>query len=506
MAKAKVLLVYPNLMFVSQLPNNIALLSAVLKESGHDVKLFDSTFYQTAIKTNDQMRVERMQVRKFNIKDAGLQVNQSDIFMDFARCVKGYKPDLIGITVVDDTVKMAFDLLEKADCVDIPVLVGGVHAMFNPEQVLSNKYVDMVCVGEGEKVISELVERIVNKKDYRDIGNLWIKDKNGIIKNKLLTPVDINSVPMEDFSIFEKNRIYRPMQGKMVAAIPVNFDRGCPYRCSFCAAPYISDLYKENGYRYYRRKSLERIYQEMKYFIKNYKVSFFYFNSETFLSMSTEQLGEFAEMYKEFYLPFWCQTRIETVTDERMAILKKMKCARLSIGLEHGNEDFRRRILSKNFTNDQVREAFKVIKKNNIPTSVNNMIGFPDETRELAFDTIRLNREIEADAVNGFVFQPYLGTYLHKYSIEKGYLQEADNRFMDLEQGTPIGHSFLNMPQFPKEEIEGILRTFSLYVRMPESYFPRIREAEKATPEGDKELDILRELFFEKYFNANSNK
>jgi hypothetical protein len=211
--------------------------------------------------------------------------------------------------------------------------------------------------------------------------------------------------------------------------------------------------------------------------------------------MSVNKLKEFSKMYSEFGLPFWCQTRIETINDEKIKILKEMNCDRISIGLEHGNEEFRKKMLQKTFTNQQVIDAFKILNKYKIKVSVNNIIGFPDETRELVFDTINLNRQIKADSINGFVFQPYSGTYLREYSIKKGYLSQGSMKI-----DNPIGCSVLNMPQLSKEEIEGLLRTFVLYVRLPKKYYPKIKEAEQLTVKGDRILEELRGIFFNNYF------
>jgi len=499
--KVKVLLVYPNLMLVSQLPNNIALLVAFLKQAGHDVALFDTTMYKTAQKTNDEMRIERMQVRKFNVKDVNIEIKTQDVYKDFQQKFVEYNPDVIAVSVVDDTVIMGLKLIRSINHSDKVVVFGGVYAIFNPESLIKKKEVDIVCTGEGEKALVELCDKLSNGQSYEGIKNFWVKKKNGqIVKNSMRSPIKVDDLVIEDFSLFDKKRIFRPMQGKMVAAIPINFDRGCPYRCSFCVAPSLLDMYKSSGFMYYRTKSLDRIYKEIKFFIQKYPVSFFYFNSETFLSMPLNKLRKFADMYAEFRLPFWCQTRIETISDEKIKLLKEMGCSRLSIGLEHGNEEFRKNILKKEFTNEQVMRAFEIIKKHEILVSVNNMIGFPDETRELAFDTINLNRMLKADAVNGFVFQPYTGTYLRDYCIEKRYLKDSIE-MMYSGEGTPIGRSFLDMPQFSREEIEGILRTFALYVNMPKKYFPKIEQAEKLTTDGDVMLNELREKFFIKYFN-----
>jgi len=53
------------------------------------------------------------------------------------------------------------------------------------------------------------------------------------------------------------------------------------------------------------------------------------------------------------------------------------------------------KMLKKNFTNKQVIKGFKILNKYNMKISVNNMIGFPDETREMVFDTINLNRQVK---------------------------------------------------------------------------------------------------------------
>ena len=43
----KVLFLYPNTFGMNMLPPAIALFSAILKERGHRVDLFDATYYQT---------------------------------------------------------------------------------------------------------------------------------------------------------------------------------------------------------------------------------------------------------------------------------------------------------------------------------------------------------------------------------------------------------------------------------------------------------------------------
>lgn len=497
MSGAKVLLVYPNLQMVNLLPSNIAILAAYLKEFDIDVKLFDTTFYRTAEKSVDEIRVEHMQLRPFDLKEKGVDYKDTNIFEDFKKVVYEYKPDIIGVSATDDTFDIGMALVSKVKHMGIHVIVGGVYATFSPEEAINNENIDSICIGEGEGALLELCRKMDADEDITTIRNLWVKVDGKIYKNGLRQLMDINDIPYEDFSVFEEKRFFRPMQGKIYKMIPISIDRGCPFSCTFCAAPTKRRLYTDLGQgRYFRIKKISRIIDELKFQIKKHNADYIYFNSETFFAGKEDHFEEFAEEYvAKIGLPFWCQTRIETVTEKRIKMLEDMNCDRISIGIEHGNEEFRKKILKKSFTNKQVIDAFRILERSRISITVNNIIGFPDETRELVFDTIKLNRCIRADSINAYFFVPYRGTPLRQYCIEKGYLD------INAKTDTLMRGSILKMPQLPAEQIKGLVRTFPLYVKLPESYFDKIKVAEQLNEEGDKMLAGLREIYFKEYFN-----
>jgi radical SAM superfamily enzyme YgiQ (UPF0313 family) len=132
--------------------------------------------------------------------------------------------------------------------------------------------------------------------------------------------------------------------------------------------------------------------------------------------------------------------------------------------------------------------------------SVNNIIGFPTETQELAMDTIELNRSIAdmVDTMNCYTFTPFHGTPLRELSVKMGYIE--DDTFTGCLTGEPV----LNMPQFPKERIKGLMRTFSLYVRCGKDMWDDIKIAENFTPEGERMFNKLREEYIHKYFSTES--
>ena len=75
----------------------------------------------------------------------------------------------------------------------------------------------------------------------------------------------------------------------------------------------------------------------------------------------------------------------------------------------------------------------------NLSARGNNIIVFPDESRELVFDT-----------KNAFSYPLFHGTSLHKLCLERGYITNEFNPG-SLNVDIPLG-----MPQLSREEIDGL--------------------------------------------------
>jgi len=494
----KVLFLYPNLHGMNMLPPSIALLATLLKQRGHRVELFDSTNYRIPGEewfNSDKEKEKNLNVRPYDAALLESAIHTTDVFEDFKKKVEVFSPDLIAMSCTEDIFPVGINLLKHVRDKKIPVLVGGVFATFAPDLALSYPEIDLVCKGEGEETLLTLCERIELGLSYDDILGLWVKQKDGrIIRNPMGLPVDVNEMPLIDFSFFEDSRFYRPMQGKVRRMLPVETHRGCPYTCAFCNSPSQNALYKQElDVKFFRKRRFDKVKRELQYYIKTYRADSFYFWADTFFAYTDGEFNEFCEMYSDIGLPFWCQTRAETVTEERIRKLQKVGLLRMAFGIEHGNVDFRRRVVSRHLSNQLMIDAFKIVNKVGVPFSVNNIVGFPTETRALAMDTVELNRHIKADSVNCYSFSPFHGTPLRKMAEELGYIKP----------GTLVRSltksSTLQMPEFPPDAIEGLRRCFVMYVRMPEKYWTNIQKAEALTPEGNKVWKDLRDVCAEKF-------
>ena len=495
---------------MSTIPPSITSLSQILKDEGHKTALFDTTFYkfddEIAIEDSDLNTQKVLTVRPILDKDDDdlhFKKTTRSAVIDFEASIEKFKPDFIAVSCTETTFLRAVKLIDQTRHKNIKNLFGGVFPTFAPDLVMNYKNIDMLCVGEGENAIIDLANSISNEEERSDITNLWIRQKDGTIKkNSISRPVDINEIPaITDIELFGEKRFYRPMGGKIRRLLPVETHRGCPYTCSFCNSPSQNRLYGEGdflkGMSFFRKKSMNLVKKEIENHIKKYNVEYIYFWADTFLAWNNKEFDEFCKMYSEFKLPFWCQTRIETVEEEKFSRLKEVGLDRVTFGLEHGNEEFRKNVVKREYSNDDAVKKIKIVEKLKIPFSVNNIIGFPDETRELAFDTIELNRRFNSDTTSCSILVPFHGTELHTYAVKKGYLDP--NTICAVSNS---GESLLKMPQWDKEGMTSLRDVFAMYIKYPKNRWPEIEKAET----DEKLRSELREEFIKTFWTDSTAK
>jgi anaerobic magnesium-protoporphyrin IX monomethyl ester cyclase len=494
----RVLLLYPNLYGMNMLPPAIGLFTAILKREGHVVALFDTTIYEGLTSVDsDKMKSDNLNARPFDDSLLKQSTRKTDAVEDFRALVSDFSPDLIAMSVTEDMYPIGIALLSALGDDRPKVVAGGVFPTFAPDLTLrySNGCIDFVLKGEGDETLADLCRRMESGSELTSLPGLHALIDGRQIDNLLPRPVDLTTQPEPDYDQFEESRFYRPMQGRLWRMFPVQTIRGCPYTCAYCNSPSQTDIHDDANYKFFRKQRMDLVRRELLVCRDRYKADSFYFWADTFLAWSDKEFDEFCEMYAEFRLPFWIQTRPETVKKERFRKLKEIGLLRVAFGVEHGNDAFRQRVLSRKVKNEKIIENLKIVTDLGIPISVNNIMGFPTETRELVFDTIELNRHFKSDGINAYTFTPFHGTPLRKLSEDLGYVEHGTLA------RSITAPTMLSMPEFPKEEIEGLRRCFVLYVKMPKDRWPEIRHAEALTPEGDRVFRELKDECLVKYMN-----
>ncbi|MDP2947642.1 MAG: radical SAM protein, partial [Nanoarchaeota archaeon] len=156
---------------------------------------------------------------------------------------------------------------------------------------------------------------------------------------------------------------------------------------------------------------------------------------------------EFFDLYKrEIRLPFKCNARIGTINLNMIKLLKEAGIVKLKFGVEHGNEDFRKKILNRHMSNKQIINTSRLCKKQGIECESFIMLGFPYETKKFFFDTVKLCGKI-GGRFDVSIFHPYPGTELSRVCQENKWVSNNKN-FLERKE------AITSYPNFSREEIQ----------------------------------------------------
>ena len=206
------------------IPVGASAVLGALKKSSVNIKLFDTTFYRTDDLSNDEDRTETLQVKPFDYSAYGVALKKEDVFVEFRKMVEGFKPDVILISMVEVTYPQGLALLESIKDIKPYVVAGGVFPILASDEVIKNDLIDAVCIGEGEDAMPEFCDKFSSGKDFTTVSGIWFKAKDkSIIKNSIKKLVDLDKTTFLDFSLYEKGRFYKPMQGKIFRMMPLEF-------------------------------------------------------------------------------------------------------------------------------------------------------------------------------------------------------------------------------------------------------------------------------------------
>ena len=138
--------------------------------------------------------------------------------------------DIVGISTITPTAPRAYAIADQIREMGIPVIIGGPHVTFLPDEAL--EHADFVIRGEGENALMAFIDSWEGSSDFSGVPNLSYKKGGRIIHNPVMPLVnDLDSIPFADFSLLQK-KILR-IAGQNI--IPVQTSRGCPFNCSFCS-------------------------------------------------------------------------------------------------------------------------------------------------------------------------------------------------------------------------------------------------------------------------------
>jgi len=320
-------------------------------------------------------------------------------------------PDIAGITAPTFLIKSAHETAKAAKEVSqrIITVIGGYHATALPLRTLKEfRSFDLLVHGEGEAPFLNIVNAIMNHRDFRDINGIAYRDNERIVVNPSSEPImNLDKLPFPSWELFKLDR-YHPhyTMRKKFLELPISTSRGCAGKCITCA--------RVTGGKV-RQRSIDNVIKEMRLMVDMFNAKRFVFMDETF-TINMERTRELCDAMIDSGLnkkaEWLCQTRVDRVDSELLKKMKTAGCFLIAYGIESGNQDILNRI-KKGTTLKQAVNAVRWAKQAGMIVDTFFIFGLPCETKDTINQTINFAVRLDPDYANFFIAVPYPGTELY---------------------------------------------------------------------------------------------
>jgi len=226
---------------------------------------------------------------------------------------------------------------------------------------------------------------------------------------------DLDAMPLPARHLLD-NGLYRsPETGNPIAVVHGN--RGCPSKCVFCPAGTLTDFTV-------RYRSPESIVAELRECVEKHGIREFLFHGDTF-TINKKWMLRLCELIREAKLDIhWgCNSRVDTMDDERAKAMKAAGCWVVAFGVETGDDGILEHA-KKNATTAQARDAVACVKRNGLRVHTFFVIGLPWETEETLERTWKFIQELDPDFFDFNISTPLPGTELHEIALRDNLFEK----------------------------------------------------------------------------------
>ncbi len=424
----KVLLINPPIREWSKpnvFPLGLGYIAAVLLEEGHEVEVLDIN----ALRLSKEEVEKTINSIKFDVAGIG------------------------GIVTIYKYVKWLVMVLRKGHP-DKKIIVGGSVGTSIASLMLEKNPVDIVCMGEGEETVKELVKTLEEGGDLSKVRGICYKDgKGGVHRTPVREPIsDLDKLPLPAWDLFPmdiyvKNPVGAPNRNKWsdgcaddsTLSMNVNGTRGCPYQCIYCYHDFM-------GVKY-RTRSPENIIMELGVLYKKYGVTYFHFTDDEFV-LKKDFIFEFCRKIKALSgncgvtFTWGCAGRVNLMDEKLLAAMADAGCVSIGYGIESGSQkmlDF----MKKQVTVEEAKRAVRLTQKHLGWADCSFMIGYPGESRDTLQATVDFCRELDLTPEVIFFMTPYPGTELYEIALRQGKIKDEEEYVLGLgEQGEKVRINF----------------------------------------------------------------
>jgi radical SAM superfamily enzyme YgiQ (UPF0313 family) len=348
-------------------------------------------------------------LEKENISVEILDLNVSEQpLSDLEETLKLLHPRFVGISAFTVDVIEANTLAGRCKEMlpDITTIIGGIHATALPKRTLDEfEHFDYLIHGQGEVPLTRLIRHIKGNKDIHGIYGLVYRNKGKIVINPRENYLSLDNLP---FPARHKLKInaYAPHPQKYMTLPNTGIfsSIGCPFKCSYCSIHIVHPQYLA--------RSPEMVVREIEECIHRFGIRDFRFFDDC-LTLDRKHITDICNLLisKKIKINWNCQSRVDKVDKELLALMKKAGCHQITYGIETGTQKGLQ-LINKNTTLEQAAVALKYTRDAGLESGGSFLIGVPGETMEDIQNTISFARKISPDIATFYIVKSYPGTIL----------------------------------------------------------------------------------------------
>lgn len=471
---SKILLVNPNKWGRGITNIWIASHAASLKASGHEVRLFDATFYDSWSVNETRFNTENKQYKPSDYYDY-VSYSGGDIAAEFNEMAETFVPDIVFWSAISSHIHGEGEYVNiqyghqlasfYSGHAGLLRITGGLQATAAPALILDNMPgIDFLIRGESELVLCEIAN-LVDKGEIeaiKRVDGIAYKDNENRTSESPKQNIlgDMDEIPFYDYSLFEDQAFFRPYNGRVVRAVDYELSRGCIYSCEYCVETIIQNYYGfdkigkrgsiRNSNKYLRNKSAARVFEEIKCLHRELDIELFRCQDTNFLTIDRAMLIQLAELVDAsgLNIKLYVETRPEGINGAAVKLLKKLKVDGVGMGIELSTQSFREDKLRRYASTEKIVNAFRLLREAGIKRTAYNIIGLPDQDECSIIETIKFNRELDPDNITVAFYSPYIGTAQQIKAKDLGYFDDyefhIDGQLRTLSKDTLVDKKTLN--------------------------------------------------------------
>ncbi|HOX22015.1 MAG TPA: radical SAM protein [Elusimicrobiales bacterium] len=345
----------------------LACLSAVLRQAGHETKIFDFASSLDFPHSGGESRWNEPSFVQEYDKD------NPEFFGHMCAQLSAYAPDIAAFSVWQCNApasRLLCSMLKKR-LPGVFCVFGGPEPGFRPETFFApDSSVDFVVRGEGENAVLELAARLSHGKlDFPPPPGVMFKSGGRVVDGGAARQIEnLDSLPFPDFEGFPLHRFASKL-------LPVSFNRGCPHRCAFCNTA--------ASWRGCRHRAPEKVYEELLQDNRRYGAENFFFCCPA-VNAGSARLSRLCGLLLDGHKQFtWNSSAFfsDALTSELIAKMGRCGARLLDFGLESGSPRVLRS-MGKPFSPETAARNIRDCHAAGIAVFLNIVIGFPGEQPE----------------------------------------------------------------------------------------------------------------------------